>query len=75
MAATRQTVRLLPRCRKVKQFNNIEKHQLTFITCNAMSELLQNTAVFPIRLLMLMNNRSDSVLDWQHTQNQYNTLL
>lgn len=34
MAVTKQAVRPLPGCKKVKQFNDIKKHQLTFLTCN-----------------------------------------
>lgn len=34
MAVTTQAVRPLPPCKKVKQFNDIKKHQLTFLTCN-----------------------------------------
>lgn len=34
MAVTKQAVRPLPGFKKVKQFNDIKKHQLTFLTCN-----------------------------------------
>ncbi len=34
MYVTKQAVRPWPGCKKVKQFNDIKKHQLTFLTCN-----------------------------------------
>ena len=34
MVVTKQVVRPLPGGKKVKQFNDIKKHQLTFLTCN-----------------------------------------
>ena len=60
MAVTKQAVRPLPGGKKVKQFNDIKKHQLTFLTCNdcffVFVFFLQNIAIFLKMVLTLMQN-------------------